>query len=43
MPGGAYLFDRAVTVGRRWYCERHYVGPRLVDVKGEVISIEERQ
>lgn len=39
--GGRYLFDRAVTVNRRYYCSWHYVGPRLVDHKGEIMSTDD--
>ncbi len=43
--GGAYLFDRAATVGRRYFCQRCIVkrheGSRLLDSKGEVIKTEE--
>jgi hypothetical protein len=32
------LYDRGMTVGRRWYCSRHYRPPRLLDAKGDVIE-----
>jgi hypothetical protein len=32
------LYERGCTVGRRWYCSRHYSPPRLLDAKGEVIE-----
>jgi hypothetical protein len=32
------LWDRGACVGQRWYCERHYVPPRLLDARGEVIA-----
>jgi hypothetical protein len=36
------LFDRGACVGRRWYCERCFKPPRLLDARGEVIrDIEE--
>lgn len=35
---GVYLFDRGTTVGRRYFCQWHYSGPRLLDHKGEVIT-----
>ncbi len=38
---GAYLFDRKAVVGRRYYCDRHYKAPRLLDHKGEVIKTDE--
>ena len=47
MRNGVYLFDRAATVGRRYFCRRclskHHEGCRLVDHKGEVIATEEMQ
>ena len=39
--GGAYLFDRATMAGTRHYCDKHYVGPRLLDIKGEIVSTDE--
>ena len=45
MRNGVYLFDRAATVGRRYFCRwclsKHHEGVRLVDHKGEVIATEE--
>lgn len=35
---GVYLFDRGTTVGRRYFCQWHYSGPRLLDHKGEVMA-----
>ncbi len=35
---GKVVFDRAKTVGIRFYCERHYQPPRLLDSKGEIIK-----
>lgn len=30
-------YGRAATVGRRWYCEFCYLGPRILDPNGEII------
>lgn len=38
IPNGSYLFDRSMTVGRRYYCDRHFQPPRLVDAKGEPMA-----
>lgn len=32
------LYDRGMTVGRRFYCDSHYEPARLLDPKGEVIQ-----
>lgn len=32
------LWDRGMTVGRRFYCDRHYKPARLLDDKGEVVE-----
>ncbi len=32
------FFGRGATVGRRYYCERHYQPAKLLDAKGEVIQ-----
>jgi hypothetical protein len=32
------LFDRGMTVGRRYYCSFHYQSPRILDARGEVIE-----
>ncbi len=37
-PSGKVLFERAATVGRRWYCSRHFKPPRLLDARGEEIK-----
>jgi hypothetical protein len=39
--GGAYLFDQAAVVGRRYFCDWHHQPPRLLDDKGEVIKVDE--
>ncbi len=31
------LWDRGMTVGRRWFCAWHWKPPQLLDAKGEVI------
>jgi hypothetical protein len=36
---GKVLFERATTVRQRFYCSRHYVAPRLLDARGEVIEV----
>lgn len=36
--GGRALWERGMTVGRRFYCDRHYAPARLLDAKGEVIQ-----
>lgn len=41
VKGGAYLFDRAATVGRSYWCAWCYRGPRTLDDKGEVVSVDE--
>lgn len=33
-----WLWDRGMTVGRRFYCDLHYQPARLLDPKGEVIQ-----
>lgn len=43
VTGGAWLFERAQTVGRRFYCSRHYLGPRLLDWRGEVVQTVETE
>lgn len=35
--GGEYLYERGMTVGRRYYCDSHYRPARLLDPGGEVI------
>lgn len=35
--GERYLYDRGMTVGRRYYCDSHYKPARLLDPRGEVI------
>lgn len=40
VKGGAYLFDRAATVGRSYWCQWCYRGPRTLDDKGEVVSVD---
>lgn len=32
------LWDRGMTVGRRYYCDTHYRPARLLDPKGEVVK-----
>lgn len=32
------LYLRGATVGRRFYCQRHWQPPRLLDAKGEIIQ-----
>jgi hypothetical protein len=32
------LYDRGMTVGRRYYCSHHYRPPQLLDAKGEVVQ-----
>ena len=32
-----YLYERGMTVGRRYYCNRCYQPARLLDSKGEVV------
>ncbi len=32
------LYERGATVGRRYYCSKHYVPPRILDSKGEIIE-----
>lgn len=34
---GKYLWERGMTVGRRYYCDSHYRPARLLDPRGEVI------
>ena len=41
LRAGSYYFDRAATVGRRYYCSWCFKAPRLVDHKGEVISVDD--
>lgn len=38
IKAGTYLFDRGMTVGRRYFCQWHYSGPRLLDHRGEVMA-----
>ena len=33
-----YLWERGMTVGRRYYCDSHYKPARLLDAQGEVIT-----
>jgi hypothetical protein len=33
-----YLYERGMTVGRRYYCSQHYRPARLLDSKGEVVK-----
>lgn len=35
---GKTFYEQGVTVGRRFYCNKHYALPRLVDAKGEIIT-----
>jgi len=35
---GKQLYSRGATVGRHYYCAKHYKPPRLLDSKGEVIQ-----
>ncbi len=35
---GHRKFERGKIVGRRYYCDRHFQPPRLLDAKGEVIQ-----
>lgn len=35
---GNVLYDRAATVGRRFYCQWCYQPPRLLDDKGEIVK-----
>lgn len=37
---GTYLFERATMVGQRLYCEWHYLPPRELDEKGEVVGVD---
>ena len=32
------LWERGMTVGRRYYCDSHYAPARLLDSRGEVIQ-----
>jgi hypothetical protein len=36
---GKRFFSRGKTVAKRYYCSWHYVPPRLLDSRGEVIEI----
>lgn len=38
---GRRFWDRGALVGRRFYCSKHYVAPRLLDQKGEVVEVFE--
>lgn len=35
---GRYLYERGMTVGRRYYCDRCYRPARLLDPKGEIVA-----
>jgi hypothetical protein len=36
-----FLFSRGATIGRRYYCVRHWQPPRILDARGEVMEVEE--
>lgn len=35
---GRRLYGRGQLVGRRYYCERHFQAPRVVDAAGEIVQ-----
>ena len=36
--GRKFAWDKAAVVDRRYYCDRHYQPPRLLDARGEVVE-----
>lgn len=38
---GNRKYETGITIARRYYCSWHYQPPRLLDAKGDVISVDE--